>query len=226
MDGETVYVAGIGSAAAITLAGNSAITDANPSVDAASLIDSLVPGQSGPGSTVVNATGDFVNEGTILAGGPNGSTFGLNLQPIITGTTGVPGYFINYGPIIADAGNTLTIAAGPYSELFNAGLIVADGGTVIITARASAVAGGLAPARGYAIIEGGGTLETASAYAATVSGTSPVYLFADATAGNTLKIDNILSFGGRISGFQQETPSTSARPLRSEPWRSAPQARS
>src|SRR6202021_1112887 len=45
--------------------------------------------------------------------------------------------------IQADAGNSMAIDIGNDAELFAAGLIVADGGTIQIEAAPSAIAGGL-----------------------------------------------------------------------------------
>ena len=201
LNASTIDISGIGSAATVGFIGDAAITLANPSVDATSLIASLTPGQTAAGTTVMNMVGEFVNQGTILANGPAGSTFTLNIVQSGTGTAAAPGYTINSGTITANTGNTLTINIGPEAELFNTGLIVANGGTVRIAADPSAIAGGYAPARGYAIIERGGTLETNSSYASTLSGTYPLYVFSDSAPGNTLKIDNIGSFSGRISGL-------------------------
>ena len=114
----------------------------------------------------------------------------------------VPGYFINEGELEATSGNTLTLAVGPDSELFNPGLIVADGGSVLITGTAGAIVGGFAPVFGVALIEGGGTIEDATGFPTTTAGGPPFYVFADTTAGNTLKIDQPGSFAGRIVNFQ------------------------
>ena len=173
----------------------------SPSLDPNSVITTQVAGVSTPETTVLNSAGAFVNQGSILATGPAGSTTTIAISGSTVNGTFVPGYFFNSNLIEATAGNTLLISVGATSEVLNTGSIVADGGTVRIIAAASAIAGGYAPMRGSAVIEAGGTLETNVGYASTVSGTGPSYIFADSAAGNTLKIDNIGSFVGRISNF-------------------------
>jgi len=184
----------------MTFTGDSLVTSGNPSIDAASLITTTTVPNSLSASTI-DALGNFVNQGTILADGAAGSSLTINVGTTVINGTTVVGYSYNPGVLQSDAGNTLTIAIGASSELFNTGSIIADGGTVKITVSPSAIAGGIAPARGLVEIEGGGTLETAAAYSSGVTGTTQVFDFVDSTAGNTLKIDNIGSFSGRISGF-------------------------
>jgi T5SS/PEP-CTERM-associated repeat protein len=191
-----------GSVAVISLSGDSAITFGNPSLGGDSTITSALSQPAGsPETTQLDAGGIFVNEGTVLADGSAGSSFTIEISGTTIAGTFYPGYAYNAGLIQADAGNTLIIDIGASSELFNAGTIVADGGTVQILAGTSAIAGGYAPVKGVAVIEGGGTLETNAAYEPTVTGTGPFYLFGDETDGDTLIIDNIGSFGGRIIGF-------------------------
>ncbi len=155
------------------------------------------------GTAALDIFGSFVNQGTILADGPSGSTFTIDVQETTSGTATLPGIFYNPGTILVDAGNTLTINVGADSEMFNTSYIVADGGTVKITASPSAIVGGDGPVRGFEVIEDRGTLETASAYPASNgdNGTHTEYAFGDSTPGNTLKIDNIGSFGGAIIQF-------------------------
>ena len=107
------------------------------------------------------------------------------------------------GTIQADIGNTLSIAIGGSAAFFNVGTLAADGGTVIVTASPSALAGGFMPVRGFYEIEGGGTLVTQDYFPASngLNGTHEEYEFADSTAGNTLKIENAESFGGAILNF-------------------------
>ena len=150
---------------------------------------------------MLNAAGDFVNQGSVLADGPAGSSFTLNIQPSGTGSTAVPGYFINYGTILVTDGNTLTINAAGNAALFNAGAIIANGGSVFINA-ASGIDGGYVPVLGIAAIGGGGTLESNASYPSTISGTFPTYLFLDGHAGDTLKLDHAAQLSARISNFQ------------------------
>jgi T5SS/PEP-CTERM-associated repeat protein len=204
LNSTTLDIAEVGTAAAgLSFTGDNNITYANPTVDDTSLIASLVPGQTAAGTTVLNAFGRFVNQGTILADGPAGSSFTIAISGTTVNGTLQPGYFFNTGTIQADAGNTLIIDVGSESELFNPGLIVADGGTVKVTYSSSAIAGGDAAMRGFYLIEGDGTLETAASYPVSDgnNGTHAYYEFADSTPGDTLKIDNVGSFGGVIAGF-------------------------
>ncbi len=184
----------------LDLVGDGQANLARPSVDQASLITTNT-GTNVAQSSTIDATGNFVNEGTILANGANGSTLTVNVGTAVINGTTVAGYAYNTGVIQADPGNSITIAAGASSELFNSGSIIANGGSVLITAATSAIAGGYPPIKGYALIEGGGTLETAIGLSTSVGGTTPYYAFRDNTPGNTLKIDNIGSFGGQIIGL-------------------------
>ena len=199
--GDTIELGGTAEVAALSIVGDSGMDLSNPTFTGTTVLSSAVPGNTTAETSVIDAAGTFVNQGTIIADGPAGSSFTIAITGTTLGGTFEPGYAYNPGLIEADAGNTLTISVGASSELFNTGSIVADGGTVVIEAAASAIAGGYAPVRGFAVIEGGGTLETNSAYAPTVSGTTPYFEFGDTTPGNTLKIDNIGSFGGDIAGF-------------------------
>jgi fibronectin-binding autotransporter adhesin len=155
------------------------------------------------GTAGLDIFGSFVNQGTILEDGSAGSAFTIDVQETTSGTATLPGIFYNPGTILVDIGNTLTINVGADSEMLNTGYIVADGGTVKITASPSAFVGGDGPVRGFEVIEGDGTLETAAAYPASNgdNGTHSEYEFGDTTPGNTLKIDNIGSFGGAIIQF-------------------------
>ena len=186
----------------LVFTGDSLVNHGTPSLDSATLITTaagLVVAQS----STIDANGNFVNEGSILADGAAGSSLTINIGATVLNGTTLPGYFYNPSVIQADAGNTLTIAIGTTSELFNTGSIVADGGTVKITVNPSAIAGGDGPVRGFEDIEGGGTLETAAYYPASDgnNGTHSEIDFVDSAAGNTLKIDNVGSFGGVILGF-------------------------
>ena len=203
--GNTIDVGGTAGLAALFVAGSTQTNATTPTLDASSVITSAVPGNTTAETTLLSGAGVFVNEGTILADGPAGSSFTIAISGTTINGSFQPGYFFNLGTIQADAGNTLIINVGSASELFNPGLIVADGGTVKITYASSAIAGGDAPVRGFDLIEGGGTLETAAYYPASDgnNGTHDNYEFADSAPGDTLKIDNIGSFGGVILGFGQ-----------------------
>jgi T5SS/PEP-CTERM-associated repeat protein len=194
--------------------GNSPISFQSPSIDNNSEITSDVQsagtftGNTTAEQTLLGSAGYFVNEGTIDADGPAGSSFTL----AITGTTVIgtndigtllPGYFINYNQIDVAAGNSMTITVDGTSELYNAGVIRVDGGSLLFDAAAGALDGGFAGGDGSILISGGGTVETNSSYPSNSNATSEVYAFADETSGNTLKIDNLGSFGGSVLGFAQ-----------------------
>ena len=198
LNASTIDVAGTGSAV-VSFTGDTGITVANPSVDATSVISSLVPGQTLAGTTVLNVGGQFINEGTILANGPAGSTFTLNVAQ--NGTA--PSYFINDGSIVIGAGNKMTINIAGTAALFNAGSIIANGGSVLVNAETGSLDGGYAGTSGAVVIEGGGTVESNISIASSLSYFGPTYLFADGTSGNTLKIDNLKQFdaNGYIRGF-------------------------
>ena len=198
---NTLEIGGTAAAAGLTSTGDARIDFANPTFDAATVVTSAVPGNTTAETTVLDAFGVTVNQGTILADGPAGSTFTLAIAGTTVNGTFQPGYAYTSGLIQADTGNTLTITIGGTAELLNVGSVVADGGTVRIVASPSAIAGGLAEVRGFYVVEGGGTLEINTGYSQSVSGTLPRILFGDSTPGNTVKIDNIASDGVVVSDF-------------------------
>ncbi|HVC59617.1 MAG TPA: Hint domain-containing protein [Acetobacteraceae bacterium] len=201
--GNTVELGGTAGVAALFGAGDTATTFMNPSFDGNTLLTSAVPGNATAETSLLDAAGMFINEGTILADGPTGSSFTIDISGTMVGGTFQPGYFINYSQIEVDAGNAMTITVAGTSELFNAGEILVNGGSLFVNVASNAVAGGYAGEAGAVVIVGGGTVETNAGYPSNLSGFTPTYAFADATAGNTLKIDNIGSFGGGILGFGQ-----------------------
>jgi hypothetical protein len=69
------------------------------------------------------------------------------------------------------------------SELFNAGLIYADGDKVVIN-RGSGIAGGYAPMLGgLALVGSGGTLELNAGFPSRTEGSSPVFAFYNGATG-------------------------------------------
>src|SRR5208282_4013513 len=60
---------------------------------------------------------------------------------IATTTLNFAGYTVNHGDLEADAGNAMTISVAGTSELFNAGLIYANGGSILINGG-TGIAGG------------------------------------------------------------------------------------
>jgi T5SS/PEP-CTERM-associated repeat protein len=152
------------------------------------------------GAAEIDTFGDFVNDGLIKAAGTAHTS--TTIQIAQNGTA--PGFFINYGEIEAAAGNSVTIEVAGTSELFNADLIYANGGKVVIDGNAAGVAGGYAPMLGgIALIGDGGTIEFNAGFPSGTEGSSPAFAFNDGDSGDTLKLDQVAQFGGRILGFQQ-----------------------
>ena len=204
LNASTIDLAGTAGAAGLSFTGDAAIGLSLPSIGPASVVQSAVPGQNSAGTTVLTTNGDFLNQGTILANGPTGSTFTLNIQPNGNGTAAAlaPGYFVNDGIIAANAGNTLTVNIAGTAVLFNTGTIIANGGSVFINVATDALYAGYAGADGIALIENGGTFETNVSVSPSTAYFSALYAFADGVSGDTLKIDNIQHFAGSIRGFR------------------------
>lgn len=175
---------------------NNGISIGDPTLDGTTVISNdPLP----PSSTTLNFAGYNINDGTLIGNGGAGSSLTIN----VTQDGANPGYLLNYGDIGADRGNTVTIAVTGTSELFNAGLIYANGGTVIIDGG-SGIAGGYAPMLGgVALIGDSGTLELNAGYPSGTKGSNPVFAFYDGDSGDTLILNEIGQFGGRILGFQQ-----------------------
>ena len=175
----------------------SGIDLSNPTFDSATVISN----DSSAAATTLNFAGIAVNQGTIIS---NASGIGNTMTLNVTQDGTAPGYFINDNEIEATAGNALTIAIAGTSELFNASLIYANGGSILITAGTAAIAGGYAPlAGGIALIGAGGTIEVNAGFPSGTGGSTPAYAFGDGTAGDTLKIDQLSQFSGRILGFEK-----------------------
>lgn len=192
-----------GASGVLTMTGDTGTNYNNPTFDNGTTLTNAVPGLSTAESSVLNANGITVNQGTILANGAAGSVFTINIGTAAPGTVTIPGYFYNPGEIDADAGNTVIVNIGTASELFNTGQIQANGGTVVINVASGAISGGEAPVRGVALIQAGGTLITALSYPSSDgnNGTRSFDIFVDSASGNTLKIENLGSFGDSIQGF-------------------------
>ncbi len=207
---NTIHLGGTaGTVAALSGVGDSSTTFMSPSLDQNSTITSAMPtvGTFVPSgsleASLLSAGGMFINEGKIVADGVAGSSFTIAISSggTVNGTL-QPGYFINSNKIEVDTGNSMTITVAGTSELINVGEILVNGGSLSFSADTNAIAGGYAPGSGVVVIMRGGTVETNVGYASNITGSTPVYAFGDST-GNTLKIDNIGSFGGAILGFGQ-----------------------
>jgi hypothetical protein len=71
LSGNLFAIGGTGGAATIVFNGDAATEVATPTVDAASTIDTQVPGQTTAEQTVLDANGTFVNHGSIEAEMPH-----------------------------------------------------------------------------------------------------------------------------------------------------------
>ncbi len=180
----------------VTTSSQNGISYKNPTIDSLSVISNDPPPLA---STTLNFAGYNVNEGTLISNAGAGSSLTINVTP----GTAAAGYLINYGDIEADAGNTVTISVAGTSELFNANLVYANGGTVIINGG-NGIAGGYAPMLGgIALIGDGGTIELNAGFPSGTQGSSPAFAFYDGDSGDTLILNQIGQFGGRILGFQR-----------------------
>lgn len=153
------------------------------------------------GTAEFAVAGGFLNNGTIETSGTAGSTTTIAIEGTADAGAFVPGIFINQGEIDVTPGDTLVIAIGATSELLNPSVIQVDGGYLDIEAGSSAAAGGYAPVAGVIVVTGGGTVETNASYGTSVAGFIPYYAFGDATAGNTVKVDDLNAFSGRFLAF-------------------------
>ncbi len=184
---------------------NDATTGLSHPTIADSTVSNHVSGQTTEAQTVLDANGTFVNQGTIIANAvAPGSTYTINVDQ--NGAN--PGYFINQGLIEADAGNTLDIVVGATSEILNSGLILANGGSVLITTSGSGqIVGGYAPIIGLVAIQDSGTVEFNAALPydptaeTTTSGPRYSFVFTGGT-NDLLKLDQVSQFSGNILGFQ------------------------
>ena len=98
------------------------------------------------------------------------------------------GSFVNDGVISATSGATLTIQTGTNAYFYNDATVLADGGTVDITAT-------LARANGLYELARSGAMEFNTSV-----GSDAFVLFGDGT--DKLTIDQALNFSGRILNFQ------------------------
>jgi hypothetical protein len=160
-----------------------------------------VAGVTTPTDSTLKASGNVENHGMIDADGPAGSTLTIEIETLFGGPSQT-GFFRNTDTIEAEAGNTVTILIGALGELVNDGAIVALGGHIDIVNSFPAIfgdvagEGGIAGETGFFLIGQGGSIEMN----ASPTDHDPIYAFIDSSPGNTLKFDNIASFGGQILG--------------------------
>ncbi len=183
--GQTIALGGIGGLATLDFLGDAGITALLPTLDAGSEIESLMAGQGAAEASLLQAAGQFVNRGTIAANAAHGGTFTLLAQP----GPGTLGVLVNAGEIDAIAGNALTLVAQAGATVLNAGLVQAQGGSILIAPGP----GGSLAAGGLVNIANGGTVELAGAAASTV-------VFQDGK-GDLLRLDQPASFTGTVAGF-------------------------
>ena len=142
-NGETIFLTGTSEMSFVgtQAVGNGAgISYQNPTVSGTSVISNdPLP----PATTTLNFAGYNVNNGTLISNGGPGTSMTIN----VTQNGAAPGYLINDGDIQAAPHNTVYIAEVGTSELLNAGLIYANGGTVDIEGG-NGIAGGDAPMLG------------------------------------------------------------------------------
>ena len=170
---NNVFSLGLGE---LAFTGDSLVNSGTPSLDATSLITTNVGG-AGVQASTIEANGNFINAGTILADGAAGSTLTLDVDTaVLNGITAAdtpttPEY----------TGRHRQHAADQHRR---------DGGVVqnrIDRRRRRRTSSSTAPvrpssaasrrSRGMMLIEGGGTIETNSGYASTVSGTRAHAIF-------------------------------------------------
>ena len=135
----------------------------------------------------IDTFGHFDNFGGAIAAGGAGGSMILDIQqdpgpPVVTGS------FVNDGVISATSGATLTIQTGTNAYFYNDATVLADGGTVDITAT-------LARANGLYELARSGAMEFNTSV-----GSDAFVLFGDGT--DKLTIDQALNFSGRILNFQ------------------------
>jgi len=170
------------------------------SFDADTLLTSQVGEVSTAGAVVLDSAGIFVNDGTIAADGPAGSTFTLEVNAYGT----VAGDFAIDGLITIDASNSMTFDVGANSELTNAGTIdVASAGTLVVSGTLAIQSGGTVLVQNGATVYGadalvnfgnlvinGGTLSAAAIIGAGTLGI---------IAGGTLVVTGTLAEGETIA---------------------------
>ena len=202
LNGNTVEIGGTGgTVAAFSFSGGPTLDLSVPTLDDATVLTNAIPGQTDPGTTVLDASGVFINEGKIVADGPAGSSFTINVQPVQIGSVTTAGYFLNSGEMEVDAGNTLTVSIAANAQFLNPSLVRVNAGSLDILSSASAIAGGYALVRGTILIENGGTAEIDAA-APSGGGVTQRVAFGTGT-GNLLKLDQPAQFTPRIDGFAQ-----------------------
>lgn len=106
LTGNTYAIGGTsGTTAALSFSNDQPFSLATPALDTASIVDLLVPGVTTAETMLLLAAGTFINQGSILADGPAGSSSTILLQHV---TAPLP--FISEGLLSVSAGNLLTVS--------------------------------------------------------------------------------------------------------------------
>jgi T5SS/PEP-CTERM-associated repeat protein len=174
LTGNTVFLQN----ATLVLYGDTLTSLNAPTFDSATEITTGTSTLTTAFTTALDAYGIFINEGSIQADGPAGSQFTIAVAGTTINSVFVPGTLINDGRIEVDAGNAMTIAVSGTSDLFDAGTLLVDGGTLTYSATSVAVLPSLLSGSALTLIEANGTLtQTANATigaAAGVTGSATV----------------------------------------------------
>ncbi len=104
---------------------------ATTSTDANTLLTTAVPGTATAESSEIEAQGTVVNNGSIAAAGPAGSSLTLDISGATIGETTLSGDFVNAGQISVAAGNTLGISVASGATFANSGAIDVNGAAAI-----------------------------------------------------------------------------------------------
>jgi T5SS/PEP-CTERM-associated repeat protein len=188
LNGNIVEIGGTAGPAVGIFPGDQAMTFADPTFDALTLVDNNVPGQTTAEQSILSLPGIAINEGTILADGPTGSTFTIELGP--NGT--LAGTFVQDGTLAVTTGNTLFVTStGAAVFDIMAGVTIAGGTAIIDTPQSY---GSNTATIDYTVSQGG-LLE--------IGQSSPTqYAGIDFEGTGTLKLDQASNFDGDIGNFQ------------------------
>ena len=167
--------------ATLIFTGDSATT----STDANTLLTTAVPGTATAESSEIEAQGTVVNNGTIAAAGPAGSSLTLDISGATIGETTLSGDFVNAGQISVAAGNTLGISVASGATFANSGAIDVNG--------AAAITGSLT---------GSGTVSLGSGATLTLGGGASGGTIEFDAAAAQLALADDTAFTDTISGLQ------------------------
>lgn len=143
--GTTLELGGTAGPAALSLAGDSGTTPADPTFDAETVLTSNVAGNTTPEASVLDAAGTFINNGTIAANGAADSSFTIAIANATLDGTVEPGAFTNAGLMSVAAGNAMSIVSdAPEATdplyVTNTGSMIVDGGSLLMGGGAPTLA--------------------------------------------------------------------------------------